>query len=68
MTGDAGVARSRAQRRRCLLRGAAGHEDRCLEEIAYRGGFIDRARMLALAAQLQKSGYGDYLRRLVEQE
>jgi glucose-1-phosphate thymidylyltransferase len=40
----------------------------CLEEIAYRGGFIDRARMLALAAQLQKSGYGDYLRRLVEQE
>jgi glucose-1-phosphate thymidylyltransferase len=40
----------------------------CLEEIAYRGGFIDRDRMLALAARLQKSGYGDYLRRLIEQE
>jgi glucose-1-phosphate thymidylyltransferase len=40
----------------------------CLEEIAYRSGFIDRDRMLALAAQLQKSGYGDYLRRLIEQE
>jgi glucose-1-phosphate thymidylyltransferase len=40
----------------------------CLEEIAYRSGFIDRDRMLALAAQLDKSGYGDYLRRLIEQE
>jgi glucose-1-phosphate thymidylyltransferase len=40
----------------------------CLEEIAYRSGFIDRGRMLALAAQSQKSGYGDYLRRLIEQE
>jgi glucose-1-phosphate thymidylyltransferase len=40
----------------------------CLEEIAYRSGFIDRAQLLALATQLQKSGYGDYLRRLVEQD
>ncbi|MBO0765588.1 MAG: glucose-1-phosphate thymidylyltransferase RfbA [Hyphomicrobiaceae bacterium] len=40
----------------------------CLEEIAYRSGFIDADRMLAAAAQLQKSGYGDYLRRLVAEE
>jgi glucose-1-phosphate thymidylyltransferase len=37
----------------------------CPEEIAYRMGFIDRARLLELAASLMKSGYGDYLGSLV---
>ena len=39
----------------------------CLEEIAYRRGFIDGSQLLALAASLQKSGYGEYLQRIVEQ-
>jgi glucose-1-phosphate thymidylyltransferase len=34
----------------------------CIEEIAYRMGFIDQARLLALAEKYQKSGYGQYLR------
>ena len=40
----------------------------CLEEIAYRNGFIDRSRLLALAASLQKSGYGEYLQRIADQD
>jgi glucose-1-phosphate thymidylyltransferase len=37
----------------------------CLEEIAYRMGYIDAAKLEALAARLDKSGYGAYLRRIV---
>ena len=33
----------------------------CIEEIAWRRGFIDDAQLQALAKPLQKSGYGDYL-------
>ena len=33
----------------------------CLEEIAYRQGWIDAKQMLALAEPLLKSGYGHYL-------
>lgn len=33
----------------------------CIEEVAYRMGFIDRAQLLALAEPLKKSGYGQYL-------
>ena len=39
----------------------------CLEEIAYRLGYIDAAQVLALAAPLTKSGYGVYLERLVNE-
>jgi glucose-1-phosphate thymidylyltransferase len=38
----------------------------CIEEVAYRGGFISREQLLALADELAKSGYGAYLRRLVK--
>src|SRR5262249_7960266 len=38
----------------------------CPEEIAYRGGFIDRTQLVALARGLEKSGYGRYLLQLVE--
>lgn len=38
----------------------------CLEEIAYRNGFIDKARLLELAARLQKTEYGAYLLRVAE--
>jgi glucose-1-phosphate thymidylyltransferase len=36
----------------------------CLEEIAFRMGFIDRSRVLRLAKSLEKSGYGKYLMEL----
>ena len=36
----------------------------CPEEIAYRQGFINEEQLLALAASLQKSGYGEYLSKL----
>ena len=38
----------------------------CPEEIAYRQGWIDRAQLLALAAPLISSGYGDYLRMVAD--
>ncbi|SFO57997.1 Glucose-1-phosphate thymidylyltransferase [Bradyrhizobium sp. Ghvi] len=33
----------------------------CLEEIAFRQGFIDRKQLLGLVQPLEKSGYGKYL-------
>jgi glucose-1-phosphate thymidylyltransferase len=33
----------------------------CLEEIAFRLGFIDRDQVMVLAKSLEKSGYGKYL-------
>jgi glucose-1-phosphate thymidylyltransferase len=38
----------------------------CPEEIAYRMGFITRHDLLKLAASLEKSGYGQYLRDLAD--
>jgi len=36
----------------------------CPEEIAWRMGFINKEQLEKLAANLQKSGYGDYLRKI----
>ncbi len=36
----------------------------CIEEIAYRMGFIDREQLVKLADKYAKSGYGDYLRKV----
>ncbi|MGX7715176.1 sugar phosphate nucleotidyltransferase, partial [Enterococcus faecium] len=33
----------------------------CLEEIAYRMGYIDKEQLLALAQPLKKNQYGQYL-------
>lgn len=33
----------------------------CIEEIAYRKGFINREQLLSIAEPLRKSGYGEYL-------
>lgn len=39
----------------------------CPEEIAYRMGFIDSEQLTRLAAPLRKSGYGDYLLRILNE-
>lgn len=36
----------------------------CIEEIAYRNGFINREELDSLATELAKSGYGEYLKRI----
>ena len=37
----------------------------CIEEVAWRAGWIDDAQLAVLAAPLQKSGYGKYLSTLI---
>jgi glucose-1-phosphate thymidylyltransferase len=37
----------------------------CPEEIAYRKGFINAEQLERLAAPLLKSGYGDYLMKVL---
>ena len=39
----------------------------CPEEVAYRMGYISDEQLLALAAPLEKSGYGIYLKRLLDE-
>jgi glucose-1-phosphate thymidylyltransferase len=39
----------------------------CLEEVAWRRGFIDDAALVELAEPLRKSGYGQYLRGLLDE-
>lgn len=39
----------------------------CIEEIAFRQGFIDENQLLKLAEKYKKSGYGVYLKKLIEQ-
>jgi glucose-1-phosphate thymidylyltransferase len=38
----------------------------CIEEIAYRMGFIDKTQLKELAQKYIKSGYGEYLLRLIK--
>jgi len=40
----------------------------CIEEIAYRMGFIDATQLESIAAPLVKSGYGQYLLKLLKKE
>jgi glucose-1-phosphate thymidylyltransferase len=37
----------------------------CIEEIAYRNGFISKEQLLQIAEQLSKSGYGEYLKKII---
>lgn len=41
-----------------------GYKIGCIEEIAYRRGFIDKNQLLLLAKEIEKSGYGVYLNRI----
>lgn len=38
----------------------------CVEEIAYQNGFINKEQLLALAQELAKSGYGEYLLKSIQ--
>ncbi len=38
----------------------------CIEEIAYQQNFIDADQLMKLAAPLEKSGYGTYLKKLID--
>ncbi|MDH0601654.1 glucose-1-phosphate thymidylyltransferase RfbA [Latilactobacillus sakei] len=40
----------------------------CLEEIAYRMNYIDKAKVIELAQPLKKNDYGQYLLRLVKED
>ncbi|WP_409043657.1 glucose-1-phosphate thymidylyltransferase RfbA [Latilactobacillus sakei] len=40
----------------------------CLEEIAYRMNYIDKAKVIKLAQPLKKNDYGQYLLRLVNED
>jgi glucose-1-phosphate thymidylyltransferase len=40
----------------------------CLEEIAWRSGFIDDAQLAKLAEPMAKNGYGQYLQRLLKEQ
>ena len=37
----------------------------CIEEIAYRNGFISKEELKKIAEELSKSGYGEYLKRII---
>ena len=39
----------------------------CIEEVAYRMGFIDRAQLLRLASEFRKNTYGRYLETIAEE-
>lgn len=39
----------------------------CIEEIAFKMGFIDKAQLLDLAGQLEKSAYGQYLFQIADE-
>jgi glucose-1-phosphate thymidylyltransferase len=40
----------------------------CLEEIAYRMGYVDAADIQRLAEPLRKSAYGEYLLRMLRED
>lgn len=44
-----------------------GYKIACLEEIAYKNSWIDEKELIKRADELAKSGYGVYLRRILEQ-
>lgn len=51
-----------------LIQDRQGLKIACIEELAWRMGFIDRSQLARLADTLRKSSYGEYLLRLLQQE
>jgi len=42
-----------------------GYKIACLEEIAFKNGWLSKKDIISLASRLEKSGYGDYLMELL---
>jgi glucose-1-phosphate thymidylyltransferase len=42
-----------------------GQKIGCIEEVAFKMGYINKTQLIKLAEPLLKSGYGDYLQQLV---
>lgn len=51
-----------------VIQSRQGLKISCIEEIAFRKGFIDRDQLCQLAEPIRKSGYGEYLLKLVNEE
>ena len=49
-----------------LLEKRQGLKIGCPEEIAWRNGFINDKELFSLSENLLKSGYGDYLKSIIE--
>lgn len=45
-----------------------GYKIGCIEEIAYRMGYINRERLIEIIKPLMKSGYGEYLMRILNDD
>lgn len=48
-----------------VLEKRQGFKISCIEEIAFKKGFINKEQLLVAAEKYGKSGYGDYLRKLI---
>ena len=51
-----------------VIEARQGHKIGCIEEIAWREGWIDDDQLRSLIAPLVKSGYGSYLAGLLATE
>jgi glucose-1-phosphate thymidylyltransferase len=51
-----------------ILEERQGLKVACVEEAAYRMGFIDAEQLVRLAKPLEKSGYGQYLLRILAEQ
>ncbi|WP_167044843.1 glucose-1-phosphate thymidylyltransferase RfbA [Salinibacterium sp. ZJ454] len=49
-----------------VIEARQGYKIGCIEEVAFRAGWIDEEQLRALATPLVKSGYGEYLLRLAD--
>ena len=49
-----------------VIEARQGYKIGCIEEVAWREGWIDDGQLAALAEPLRKSGYGEYLAGLLE--
>ena len=51
-----------------VIQNSQGRKISCIQEIAYRKGFIDEEQLRKIEEPIRKSGYGEYLLKLLEQE
>lgn len=51
-----------------VIQNRQGLKISCIEEIAYRKGFINEGQLRKISEPIRKSGYGEYLLKLLEQE